>query len=247
MLRGLVHSIVVVSLTVLTQIGGCAWLAALLFKSRMLAFIALYAVMWAAAVWIAPVFGRTALSCWDTGPLQMQSWLYCGLNRHYVTPDAKALLYDMAEAVDRRFPGTVTLVLDANFPFVTGFPLLPHLSHDDGEKADLAFYYANEGNYIAAATRSPIGYFAFEDGPSTCPEVWPTLRWNLRSLQSLWRTYELDEARTAFLLSTLAKDERVGKILLEPHLKSRLRLSSDKIRFQGCGAARHDDHIHIQL
>ena len=36
-------------------------------------------------------------------------------------------------------------------------------------------------------------------------------------------------------------------LLLEPHLKTRLKLEKyDKIRFQGCRAARHDDHIHVQ-
>jgi hypothetical protein len=35
--------------------------------------------------------------------------------------------------MDEKFPGTVTIALDANFPFVNGFPLLPHLSHADGK------------------------------------------------------------------------------------------------------------------
>ena len=59
-------------------------------------------------------------------------------------------------------------MLDGNFPFITGFPLLPHLSHDDGEKVDLAFYYADDTGYLRGATRAPIGYFAFEDGTSNC-------------------------------------------------------------------------------
>ena len=29
--------------------------------------------------------------------------------------------------------------------------------------------------------------------------------------------------------------------------KTRLLLTSDKIRFHGCQAVRHDDHIHVQL
>ncbi len=33
----------------------------------------------------------------------------------------------------------------------------------------------------------------------------------------------------------------------KPHLKTRLKLSSAKIRFHGCQAVRHDDHIHVQL
>jgi hypothetical protein len=34
--------------------------------------------------------------------------------------------------------------------------------------------------------------------------------------------------------------------LLGAHLKKRLELTSDKIRFQGCAAARHDDIIPLQ-
>jgi hypothetical protein len=36
-------------------------------------------------------------------------------------------------------------------------------------------------------------------------------------------------------------------MIVQPHLKSRLKLKSTKIRFHGCKAVRHDDHIHIQL
>lgn len=37
------------------------------------------------------------------------------------------------------------------------------------------------------------------------------------------------------------------KILIEPHIPARLGVSSRAIRFQGCRAARHDDHIHNQI
>jgi len=57
-----------------------------------------------------------------------------------------------------------------------------------------------------------------------------------------------DEAANAKLLRHIAKHESIGKIFIEPHLKTRLGLGDiDKIRFHGCGAVRHDDHIHIQL
>ena len=32
-----------------------------------------------------------------------------------------------------------------------------------------------------------------------------------------------------------------------PHLKARLGLNSNKVRFHGCHAVRHDDHFHVQL
>ena len=57
----------------------------------------------------------------------------------------------------------------------------------------------------------------------------------------------LDVARTASLIQVSARRAAIGKILLEPHVQRRLGVSSDKLRFQGCHAARHDDHVHIQL
>ncbi|MEX0305154.1 MAG: hypothetical protein AB3N24_22275, partial [Leisingera sp.] len=215
------HLALVILLTLLTQLGGIAWLAALIFRRRLLAFLILYAGLSLAAAWTAPQFGRVALSCVDRGPLQVQSWFYCALNRNYVVPQMAELLRDAAVAVDAEYPGTVTQVLDANFPFFTGFPLLPHLSHHDGRKADLAFYYSGAQAYEPGATRSPIGYFAFEPGPANCPSNWLTLRWDLRALQPLWRDLELDAARNRAVLRVLAADRRVGKILLEPHLRDR--------------------------
>lgn len=247
MLRFLAHSILVVFLTTLTQIGGLAWVIAVFFQRRLITFFSVYAALTVAAIWIAPSFGRVALNCFDNGPLQVQSWMYCALNRNYIAPELADILVETAEEMERRFPGTKTLVLDANFPFLEGFPLLPHLSHDDGYKVDLAFFYRDETGYLPGATRSPIGYFAFEQGPSDCAQDWPTLRWNLDGLQPLWRNHNLDEARNTAVLQILSSDDRVGKIFVEPHLVQSLGVSNPSIRFQGCRAARHDDHIHFQL
>lgn len=247
MLSSPVHAVLFLGLTPLTQIGGLAWVIAVFFKRRLLAFVSIYAALTVAAVWLAPVFGRVALNCLDNGPLQVQSWMYCALNRNYVAPELANILRETAGEMEMRFPGARTLVLDANFPFVEGFPLLPHLSHDDGGKVDLAFFYRDESGYLPGATRSPIGYFAFEQGPSDCPRNWPTLRWNLNGLQPFWRNYALDAERNTALLQILSGDARVGKIFLEPHLVQTLGVSHPSIRFQGCRAARHDDHIHVQL
>lgn len=247
MLRFLFHAFFILFLTVLTQIGGLAWIGALFFRRKLPAFVLAYVALAVAASWIAPSFGRVALNCFGDGPLQVQSWMYCALNRNFVAPELAEVLAQTAKEVDRRFPGTQTLVLDANFPFFTGFPLLPHLSHDDGKKADLAFYYRDEDGYLPGATRSPIGYFAFERGPTGCAQDWPTLRWNLDILQPLWRNYDLDTKRNRAVLRILSNDNRVGKIFVEPHLVQTLNAFHPKIRFQGCRAARHDDHIHFQL
>lgn len=157
------------------------------------------------------------------------------------------VLVETADELDRQYSGTQTLVLDANFPFSDEFPLLPHLSHDDGDKVDLAFFYRNEAGYLPGATRSPIGYFAFEPGLTDCTPGWPTLRWDFDFIQPFWRDYELVEARNAAVLGILSNDDRIGKILVEPHLVQSLDVAHPKIRFQGCRAARHDDHIHLQL
>jgi hypothetical protein len=247
MLKILGHSAIVFFLTLLTQLGGIAWLVSLLFKRHLLVFFITYIALTSGAIFVAPVFGRTPLSCSNQGPLKVQSWFYCLANRNYVTPEMKAVLTEAAAEVDRVYPGTQTLVLDANFPFIVGFPLLPHLSHNDGEKADLAFYYKDKTGYLRGVTRSPIGYFAFEDGPSDCPDMWPTLRWDFNFLQPLWPDLDLEPDRTRLALTTLLDDDRVGKVFLEPHLQRRLGLANAKLRFQGCRAARHDDHIHVQL
>ena len=247
MMRFIAHSSVILFLTILTQLGGLAWLIAVFFRQRIIAFLFAYAALTTVAIWIAPNFGRVALNCADNGPLQVQSWMYCALNRNYVAPELRDVLIDTAAELDRQYPGTETLVLDANFPFFNGFPLLPHLSHDDGDKVDIALFYRDETGYLPGATRSPIGYFAFEPGPTDCTPRWPTLRWDLGFLQPLWRNYDLDEARTAAALRILSSDERVGKALVEPHLVRSLCVAHPRIRFQGCRAARHDDHIHFQL
>ena len=82
----------------------------------------------------------------------MQSAAYCALNRHYVAPELKKVLFDLSAQMDREYPGTTTLILDANFPFISGFPLLPHLSHSDGQKVDLAFFYQKDGTYLPGKT-----------------------------------------------------------------------------------------------
>ena len=187
MFRVFLHFCLVVFLTVLTQVGGVVWLVALAFRRTVLSFFVMYFAVTVALVWVAPSFGRVALSCFESGPLAVQSWMYCALNRNYVTPELAEVLSETAEEMERRYPGTITLVLDASFPFLDGFPMVPHISHDDGEKADLAFYYADASGYLPGAVRSPIGYFAFEQGPTRCPSTWPSLRWDLDALQPLWR------------------------------------------------------------
>ncbi len=238
---------VAVILTTVTQLGGIAWLVTMRARRRLLAFVGAYGVLWAIALVAAPAFGRVALPCFgDT--LRMHSVVYCGLMRNYVTPDLAQVAQDAADKVAAQYPGTITLALDGGFPFFDGMPLLPHLSHDDGQKLDLAFYYANDGRYLVGKTRSAIGYWAFETPlDETCPPQWATLRWGLAWLQPLWPRLDVDLARTQSLLRAVLQDHRVTKVFIEPSLAKEWDLTDAKLRFQGCRAARHDDHIHLQL
>jgi hypothetical protein len=246
-MRHLGHALVILTLTALTQLGGIAWLIALRFKRKFLAFLLAYALIWGAASAFAPYTGREAIGCF-VPPLRMQSPAYCLLMRNYVTPELKAVATEAAATLAKAYPNTVTLALDGGFPFLNGMPLLPHLSHSDGKKLDFAFYYQSNGQYLPATTRSPIGYWAFElDDETTCPPAWLTGRWNLRALQPIWRDRPLEPARTTLLVQTLLADPRVTKAFLEPPLAEELGLSDPKLRFQGCRAARHDDHLHVQL
>ena len=247
MAKALVHTLAVIFLTVITQVGGVAWLIGLLFKRRVLAFLCAYTILSVSAYWMAPMFGRVPIPCSSDGAYHMQSKIYCVLNRQYVVPELKAAVADLAEEMDQTYPGAKTLILDGNFPYFTGFPLLPHLSHDDGRKVDLAYYYRDENGYSVGKTRSPLGYFAFEMGPTDCQKSRLTLRWDLAWLQGIWPDLRLERQRTSTALKILQRDDRITKVFIEPHLKASLGVHGTKLRFQGCRAARHDDHIHIQL
>jgi hypothetical protein len=247
MIRIIAHTLLFVLLTVLTQLGGLAWLFAMFFKRRVVVFTMAYVALALVALLIAPMFGREAISCISQNTYRMKSPIYCALNRQYVTPELKAVLEDFSTKMDQKFPQTTTLVLDANFPFIAGFPLLPHLSHNDGRKVDLAFYYKNDNGFLSGKTKSPLGYFAFEDGPTSCPQKTLTLRWDMAWLQKFWPDYHLEPQRMTTALELLGDDKRIAKVFIEPHLKSRFNARNSKIRFQGCRAARHDDHIHLQL
>nr|WP_210295828.1 hypothetical protein [Rhizobium redzepovicii] len=267
--RFTLHVLIVVILTLLTQIGGVAYVIALAasrawrirrFLAKLTIFLLFYAGASFAAGLAAPMFGRVPLSCRSvaTDRLVIRSPIYCLLNRNYVTPDLRDLAKALAAHMDKEFPGTVTVALDSNFPFVNGFPLLPHLSHADGKKLDFAYYYKNaDGAFLNGATRSPIGYFAFEE-PAPGDELpcqgrndWLTTRWDFDALQPLFPAYGIEEQRTSAAVAWLTSEgvARFGlqKIFIEPHLKNALGITDSHVRFQGCRAARHDDHIHIQI
>jgi len=271
MVRAILHAIVITLLTLATQIGGIAYLLTFAIVQSVrkhlrpiglvapVVFLLSYVGLSVISAYLAPLFGRVPLPCFSSEHLKlaMQSPLYCALNRHYVRPELRSLALRLAENMDQKYPGTVTLGLDANFPFIDGFPLLPHLSHDDGRKLDLAYFYqAPGGAYVRGETKSPIGYWAFEtpaqDSALPCADRRDllTMRWDMKWLRPFMREYDLEESRTRAALDWLTstgKQAGVSKIFLEPHLVKKLNAQDEMVRFQGCRAARHDDHIHLEM
>lgn len=257
-------------LTALTQVGGAAYVLGLAvgrfcglrtaapFLSQTIALLAgalFYAVLTAVVVPpLAAQLGRVRLPCQSEGdgPVIAATRLTCALNRGYVRPEVRDLLSELGSDARRRFPGTQLTVLEGNFPFGDGFPLLPHLSHRDGKKADLAFFYREAaGGAVAGGSPSWLGYFLYEQpGPGArqpCVGHWTPLRWDFAWLQPAVPRWRLDEGRTAWMVAWLKGNPKVSRIFLEPHLADRLGAAGGKVRFQGCQAARHDDHLHIEV
>jgi hypothetical protein len=157
-----------------------------------------------------------------------------------------------------QYPGTSIAYLDAGFPFLNGFPLLPHLSHNDGRKLDLAFLYkeTSANRILSGVAPTFMGYGSYEepvdnepDMPSDC-EIQGYWQYGILG-KFIPRTgsenITLDTERTKALVYSMANNSAVEKIFIEPHLKIRMGLNSSKVRFHGCQAVRHDDHIHVQI
>jgi hypothetical protein len=260
-------------LTILTQIGGIVYLinfTAYRFIDKkvnrqwlrrlckMSTFIVFYLL---ATFLIVPLltkpFGRVQLPVRSSGNLRPLTFLTCLLNRNYVRRDLKDAAISVASEMNKKYPGTVINYLDANFPFVNGFPLFPHLSHNDGKKLDLAFFYKDKQSLSETnEAPSPIGYGICEEPASseknTAEFCTQKGYWQYSFLKSVMpqgrkADFLFYAEKTKFLVELFANDKRIGKIFIEPHLKERLQLTSDKIRYHGCQAVRHDDHIHVQL
>ena len=260
-------------LTLLTQTGGIEfllfwllwrkirerftkkWLRISLGTTSFLAFHAVFAFL--IIPLIAPLFGRKPLPIYHEN-IQPLNLLTCSCNRHYVKPELYDAILNVSTKLNEENQGSIVAYLDAGFPFMEGFPLFPHLSHDDGEKIDLALFYvdAKSGQSLNLEAPSFIGYGVYESpkaGESNQPLVCDKKGyWQYDILSKIvpqWHQddYQFDEARTQKLLQLLSNEKAIKKIFIEPHLKNRMYLNSSKIRYHGCQAVRHDDHIHVEL
>ena len=262
-------------LTIITQVGGIIYLIWLpvgkILKrkipalekrtwTRVLSFIGFYLII--TFIFIPPlagIGGRVPLSLLPYGSIQPLNIMTVVLNRHYVRPELKVLLKQSANQLRKKHPQSVIAYMDANFPFVNGFPLPPHLSHNDGKKVDIALFWqdSRDGSPLHRRAKTFIGYGGSEEPKkgefNTTQDCESKGYWQYGLINKIIpktgsRRMAFDPERTKAYLTILATHSKTGKILLEPHLKQRIGLSDyHKIRFHGCHAVRHDDHIHLQL
>ena len=249
-------------LTILTQVGGLVFLLAILIArffgweerwKKLLLSLTLYLITSLVIIpHLAPIFGREPVK--HTEDILPATWFTVLTNRNYVRPTINKLLLKTAKKVKSQ--GIKIICLDANFPFLNGFPLLPHLSHNDGRKLDLALVYENKKGTIIPAKKSRTGYgvyvdpFAGEINQTEKCKKAGYFQYDYSKYSSLGAVNQdlvFSKKGTKYLVETLLDYSEIQKIFIEPHLKSRLRLTDDRIRFHGCRAVRHDDHIHLQI
>lgn len=265
--------ITVFLLTIVTQVGGLVFLISMLtfapidkrlsqrgarVTAKFLSLVVLYLFfVFAVVPLLAKPFGRVPLPVFENRNLRPATIWTCLLNRHYVKPQLRIITCKVAENMNSKFPGATVNYLDANFPFIDKFPLLPHLSHNDGKKLDLSFQYNDsQTGQLTNNIPSFIGYGVCEEpreGEENKPEECEMKGFRQYSLlrrivlQGSKHKFTFDEKRTKELVNSFASHNSLGKIFIEPHLKTRLGLKNSKIRFHGCQAVRHDDHIHVQM
>jgi hypothetical protein len=203
---------------------------------------------------LAPIFGREKVKYSDN--ISATNYMTVLLNRNYVKPELNDLLAKVSDDLIEKDPNIVIGYLDASFPFIDGFPLLPHLSHDDGKKIDLSLIYVNDKGELSNLKKSISGYGVFA-GPNSdefdqtkfCKEK-GYFQYDFPKYLTFGKINKdliFSEKYTKYLSNSILSQVKLGKMFVEPHLKSRLKLTDPKVRFHGCGAVRHDDHIHIQL
>ena len=205
---------------------------------------------------IAKVFGRVPLPfLLEKNEFLKPAKLFYGFaNRHYVKPELKEEILKIAEAFCKNSKVEYLTYLDANFPFIDGYPLHPHLSHDDGEKIDLSFIFEDKHGNLLPASPSMLGYgYVAEAKKGETNKAAECDKLNkyysvLYKITSQNKAAAFNNSANRELLKRICKSPLVKKVFIEPHLKTRLRLNSEsKVKFHGCQAVRHDDHIHIQM
>ncbi len=260
-LKFIIFLFLFVVLTAITQIGGLVLLLGIFIskfwktefkfkKSVLFIFFYLLTTLFVVPI-IAPFFGREKIQ--NTTKIKPTNYMTILLNRNYVCAELNQLLAKTQQDLD----GTAIEIryLDANFPFLNKFPLLPHLSHNDGKKLDLSLVYQTKDGRISTKQKSVSGYGVFEvpkaneyNQINACFKK-GFFQYDYSKYMTFGKINKdliFSEKGTKKLIKSLLKNKALGKLFIEPHLKHRLKVSNPKIRYHGCSAVRHDDHIHIQ-
>ncbi len=256
------RTLIFVLLTLITQIGGVIYLISLIVSkkwnpkikfSTAIIFISLYTFFTFLIVpFVAPIFGRERVR--HSKKIKPTNYMTVLLNRNYVNPKLNNLL----SKTEDELKGTDIEIhyLDANFPFINKFPLLPHLSHNDGNKIDLSLIYETQEGIITNKQKSVSGYGQFEEPkPMEYNQIKKCLKsgnfqYNYPKYLTFGKINEelkFSKKGTKKLIQSILNNKDLGKLFIEPHLKNRMKLKDSRIRYHGCRAVRHDDHIHIQL
>ena len=256
-----IHIIIIVFLTFLTQVGGIVYaISFFIISKRKLTYrLAFFTILYLLTTFvivpnIAPYFGREKVI--ENKYIQANTFFTKLSNRNYVKPELNTILQNTAIRLDKQYKGIQVVYLDANFPFIDNFPLLPHLSHNDGKKIDLSLIYNDVNGKITNKKPSISGYGIFVkpikneyNQTKVCKNkgYWQYDYSKYATFGSVNKSIYFSEKATKTLINEILENNNIGKIFIEPHLKNRMNLTHQKIRFHGCKAVRHDDHIHIQL
>lgn len=129
------------------------------------------------------------------------------------------------------------------------------MSHNDGKKIDISLIYETKKGIITSKQKSISGYGVFVN-PKTneynqieiCKEKGYFYYDDKKYLTfgKINRDLIFFKKGTKKLIEKLLSHKDLSKLFIEPHLKKRMNLKSPKIKYHGCQAVRHDDHIHIQ-
>lgn len=251
-------------MTVVTQIGGIIYLTAILLikkstEKKRLKRIGVFAILYLLTTFlivpnVSPIFGREKIK--ESESLKAHSFFYKLANRNYVRPELNKSISQIATEFEKQNTGIKMIYLDANFPFINKFPLLPHLSHNDGKKIDVSLIYENDNGQLTNKKPSVSGYGVYEiptekeyDQAEVCKNKgnWQYDFPKYLTFGAINKEIEFSEKGTRQLIKLILRQNNIGKLFIEPHLKNRLNLKNGKVRFHGCQAVRHDDHIHFQL
>ena len=192
--------------------------------------------------------GLVTLPCSGNGPLRPVSDEYCASQINYVTPVARRALLRIAERFARSHRGYVVRYMRASWPSGVR-PMPPTLSHGDGREVDLALFYTDARGRPRPFPPASDGYRSYEPPRREADRVCVGQHGDHDQPDPpANRDWRLNERPTADLMRLLSADPTVSHMFIEPHLKARLGFARDpKVRFAGCQAARHDDHLHVDF